>query len=185
MAPVAILLLPREPFRLNDLKKYGTFLGVHMARLYSRFNATAHDDPVHGHFDRDPDHGGFDFPDQVSDPLHSFHYRGKPAWETGPERDERLHGEDSDRRRDPQTLYNAVEGIGALMERLAAVLPAAANEDVAKLTAEVEALRAQLAQAQAPSGDTDDDDEDDSDSDSGETAAAKKPAPRRKAATAA
>lgn len=157
-----------------------------MARLYSRFNATAHDDPVYGHFERDPDHGGFNFPDEVSDPLHSFHYKGKPAWETGPERDERLHGEDSDRRRDPQTLYNAVEGIGALMERLATVLPAsvpaAANDDVAKLTAEIEALKAQLAEAQTPDADDTDGDEEEGGSREDETTAAKKPATRRKAA---
>jgi hypothetical protein len=121
-------------------------------RMYSRTNATAIDDPEFGHFAVSAEHGGFELPDPLADRLHSFHHRGKPAWETEIERDERLHGEDSARRRDPQTLYNAVEGIGTLMERLAAVLPAsipaAANEDVAELTAEVAKLRAQLAEAQ-------------------------------------
>lgn len=151
-------------------------------RMYSRTNATAVDDPVFGHFAVDPDHGGFDLPDELADRLHSFHHRKKPAWETEIEREERLHGEDSARRRDPQTLYNAVEGIGALLERLAAVLPAAApaaaDNDVAALTAEVEALRAQLAEAQAQTPD--------SGAEGGGTeAAGKKAAPRTRKPAAA
>jgi len=119
-------------------------------RLYSLTNATAIDDPEHGRFVPDPDHGGFDLPDELAERLHSFHQRKRPAWETELERDERLHGEESARRRDPETLYNAVAGIADMARHLAALrdVPDAAKDDVAKLTAEVEALKAQLAAAQ-------------------------------------
>jgi hypothetical protein len=77
-------------------------------RLYSRTNAGAIDDPVYGHFEPGKEHGGFDLPDELADRLHSFHQRKRPLWETEIERDERLHGEESARQRDPQTLYTAV-----------------------------------------------------------------------------
>jgi hypothetical protein len=127
-----------------------------VARLYSRMHAGAIDDPEYGHFEPDPDHGGFDLPDELSDRLHSFHHRGKPGWESEIEQDERLHGEESARRRDPETLYNAVAGIAGIAAQLAALqaggVPDAAKGEVAKLTAEVEALRAQLAEATTGSG---------------------------------
>lgn len=90
-------------------------------RLYSRMNAGAIDDPVFGHFEADPDHGGFDLPDELSDALHSVHVRKKPAWETEDERNERLHGEESARRRDPETLYTAVAEIAGIAKDLAAM----------------------------------------------------------------
>jgi hypothetical protein len=55
--------------------------------------------------------GGFDFPDEVSDALHSFAVRGEKLWETDIERQRRLLSEEMDRRRDPASLYDAVEKI--------------------------------------------------------------------------
>jgi hypothetical protein len=77
-------------------------------RLYTRTGATALDDPEYGHFDAAKD-GGFDFPDDLSDRLHSFHSRGKPMWETDIERESRLMAEEMERRRDPATLMDAVQ----------------------------------------------------------------------------
>jgi hypothetical protein len=91
-----------------------------MVRLYSRMNAGAIDDPVFGHFEPGKDHGGFDLPDELSDQLHSIHVRKKPAWETEEERDERLHGEETARRRDPETLYAAVADIANIAKELTA-----------------------------------------------------------------
>jgi hypothetical protein len=93
----------------------------HTVRLYSRTNAGAIDDPVYGHFEPSEDHGGFDLPDELSDHLHSVHVRKKPAWETEEERDERLHGEESARRRDPEQLYNAVADIANIAKELTAM----------------------------------------------------------------
>lgn len=128
-----------------------------MARLYSRMTAAAVDDPEFGHYDVSPEHGGFDFPDELSDRLHRFHHRGTPAWETEDERTRRLHGEEAARRRDPESLYNAVEKIaelaagrgtgagpgvvGALMARLEAV------------QARLDELEAKRAGAATPEGD--------------------------------
>ena len=127
-------------------------------RLYSLMNASAIDDPQHGHFEPDPGHGGFDLPDDLADRLHSFHHRKKRAWETDTERDERLHGEESARRRDPETLYNAVADIAGLARQLAGLQAAAAapSPEVAALTAQVEALCAQLAGLQAGGGESGD-----------------------------
>ena len=96
-------------------------------RLYSKTYAGAIDDPVYGHFEPDKDHGGFDLPDELSDQLHSVHVRRKPAWETEEERNERLHGEESARRRDPETLYNAVAEIAGITKQLAGIQLAAAE----------------------------------------------------------
>jgi hypothetical protein len=124
-------------------------------RLYSRASAGAIDDPAYGHFEPDEDHGGFDLPDELADRLHSMHVRKKPMWETEMERDERLHGEESARRRDPETLYNAVADIANVTKQLAGLQLGAHDEpQVAKLTAEVETLRKQLAEAQASADDT-------------------------------
>jgi hypothetical protein len=119
--------------------------------LYSRTNAKVLDDPEYGHFEADPD-GGFDFPDELSDRQHRFHYRGKPAWETEDERNFRLHGEESDRRRDPETLYNAVAEIAKLAQGLAVPAPAPAMAlppEVTAALAELAELRRQLADLQA------------------------------------
>lgn len=77
-------------------------------RLYSRTGATALDDPEYGHFEAGPS-GGFDFPDELSDRLHSFHVAGRPLWETDVERQHRLIAEEAARRQDPATLLAAVE----------------------------------------------------------------------------
>lgn len=125
-----------------------------MARLYSRTNATAIDDPEFGHFGL-KDHGGFDLPDELSDRLRAFHHRGKPAWETEIERDDRTYGEETARRRDPQSLFTAVEKIAALGEQLARSQGggAAASDDVAALRQQVEALTGRLAAMDGQSGD--------------------------------
>jgi hypothetical protein len=60
-------------------------------RLYPRMDAAAVDDPEHGHFEPGED-GGFPFPDELSDRLLKFHYRGKPAWEADDQRAQRMHG---------------------------------------------------------------------------------------------
>ena len=72
-------------------------------RLYSRTGATAHDHPGYGRFEADAD-GGFDFPDDVADELHSFHVRKSPLWETEIERQARRGSEEEARMRDPATL---------------------------------------------------------------------------------
>jgi hypothetical protein len=96
-------------------------------RLYSRTGVTALEDPEFGHFDADPETGGFDFPDEVSDRLHSFHMRGQPMWETDVERQQRLITEELDRRKDPATLLSAVE---QLVQAARAVQPLTAPEPV-------------------------------------------------------
>lgn len=119
-----------------------------MARLHSRMNAGAVDDPEYGHFEPDPDHGGFEFPDEMSDRLAGFHHRGKPVWETEEQRGERLHGEDLARRRDPAMLYDAVGGFSDALNKLRA----GPDPEVAALTAQVKALTERLAamEGQAP-----------------------------------
>lgn len=77
-------------------------------RLYSRTGATALDHPVHGHFEPGPD-GGFDFPNPLSDELHSFAVGGQHLWETEIERQHRLISEERARRQDPESLLSAVE----------------------------------------------------------------------------
>ena len=121
-------------------------------RLYSLTNAAAVDDPEFGHIEADPDHGGFDLPDELSDRLHRFHYRGRPAWETDEERARRMHGEEMARRRDPESLYSAVSGIADLTRQLAAVqlgqAPAAAEVPPGS-AARIADLERQLAELQA------------------------------------
>lgn len=75
-------------------------------RLYSRTNAgvVQHD----GQQYTPGESGGFDFPDHVSDVLHPFAVRGQRLWETDIERQQRILGEEMDRRRDPASLYEAV-----------------------------------------------------------------------------
>ena len=78
-------------------------------RLYSRTNAgvVQHD----GQQYTPGESGGFDFPDHVSDVLHPFAVRGEKLWETDIERQRRMLAEEMDRRRDPASLYDAVEKI--------------------------------------------------------------------------
>ncbi len=145
-------------------------------RLYSRMNAAAVDDPEHGHFEPGED-GGFDFPDALSDRLQRFHHRGKPAWEADEQRAQRMHGEEMARRRDPESLYTAVSGISELTRQLAELqlgsIPASAESVPAvpsEVTAELEALRRQVAELQAAAASR------------GEGETPEKPAARRKAA---
>lgn len=118
-------------------------------RLYTRTGATALDDPEFGHFDASPE-GGFDFPDPLSDRLHSFHWRGKPMWESDVERQQRLMSEELERRRDPASLYEAV---AQLMQAAkgAAVVAAPAVEAPAEVPAPVsKAPRARKSAASKP-----------------------------------
>ena len=83
-------------------------------RLYSKTGAAS----VHhgGQLYTPGPSGGFDFPDSVSDVLHPFAVRGERLWETDIERQRRILGEEMDRRRDPASLYDAVEKIMAAAE---------------------------------------------------------------------
>jgi hypothetical protein len=123
-----------------------------MARLYSRMNAGAIDDPQYGHFEPDPAHGGFDLPDELSDRLAGFCHRGKPAWETGEQRSERLHGEDLDRRRDPAMLYDAVGEFSGALRQIAGLSSgtSAAAEEIADLKRQLAELKAAAAPAAGP-----------------------------------
>lgn len=60
--------------------------------------------------------GGFDFPEDLAQSLHSFHSQKKPLWETDIERQNRLVAEEAARRADPATLLEAVEKIQRLAE---------------------------------------------------------------------
>lgn len=155
-----------------------------MAVLYTRTNAGAVDDPEFGHFDAGPD-GDFDFPDELSDRLHRFHLRRKPAWETEDERALRLHGEERDRRRDPEALYNAVADIAGMAKQFAGASPAPAPAALSpEVAAELAELRRQVAelQAQAAAGDGGEE----TGAEGGESGAApgRPPASRRKAPAA-
>jgi hypothetical protein len=112
-------------------------------------NASAVDDPEHGHFEPGED-GGFDFPDDLSDRLLRFHHRGKPAWEADEQRALRMHGEEMARRRDPESLYTAVAGISDLTRQLAALQLGNAPADALppEVSAELDALRKQVATLQ-------------------------------------
>ena len=117
-----------------------------MARLYSRMNAGAVDDPEYGHFEPDPEHGGFEFPDELSDRLGGFCHRGKPAWETEEVRSERMHDENLARRRDPAMLYDAVGDFSGALKQLRA----GPGPEVEALTAQVKALTERLAAVEKP-----------------------------------
>jgi hypothetical protein len=133
-------------------------------RLHSLTDAIAVDDPVYGHFEPDPVHGGFDLPDELAERLHRFHVRKRRAWETEIERDERTHGEEHDRRRDPETLYNAVAEIANATKNLAGgqaqPVPADILAEIAALRAELAELRATAHPAPADGGGNGDDDND-------------------------
>ena len=79
-------------------------------RLYTRTGAAALDDPEYGHFDADDD-GFFELPDDLAERLHGFCVGGQPLWETDIERQNRLIGEELERRKDPATLLDAVQQI--------------------------------------------------------------------------
>lgn len=77
-------------------------------RLYPFSNDTVKiADPEYGTFEI-KDHGGFDLPDELSDRLGKVCVRGRRQWESEEERSQRMHASEAERRRDPQTLYEAV-----------------------------------------------------------------------------
>lgn len=128
-------------------------------RLYPRMGQKIVCDPEYGRFgadendkSRQPDSaGGFDFPDELSDRLVRFHHRGRPLWETEEQRNVRTLGEEHARRRDPETLYGAVEDIANITRQLAGLqLGTAQSPDMAALRAQVADLQAQLAEKDAP-----------------------------------
>ena len=93
------------------------------------------------------DAGGFDLPDELSDELHSYHYRGKRIWETEDERAERLQREGLAHRRDPAALYETVSGMADLTRQLAAVqLGQSAAPAPADPEDEIAALKRRLAE---------------------------------------
>lgn len=122
-------------------------------RLYPRMGQKAVADPEYGRYAADeedearrPDHnGGFDFPDELSDRLVRFHHRGHPMWETAEQRNVRVQGEEHARRRDPETLYGAVEDIANITKQLAGLQLG----QMAPQNPELDALRAQVAELQA------------------------------------
>ncbi|MET7746204.1 hypothetical protein [Streptomyces sp. NPDC005385] len=88
-------------------------------RLYTLTGATALEDPEFGKYEAD-EQGGFDFPNELSSRLHSFHVGGKPAWEDDIERQRRLMTEELERRKDPATLLDAVQQIVMAAQNVAA-----------------------------------------------------------------
>lgn len=96
------------------------------------------------------EHGGFDFPDELSDRLHRHHVRGQKLWETQVERDKRLHGEEDARRRDPATMYDAVARLVELAERSGGAQAQA--PDLSKLSPEQLAELAEAVAAAQGSG---------------------------------
>ena len=67
-------------------------------RLYSLVGADSHVTPDGARYAPD-DAGGFDFPDEISDPIEGCAVKGKRLWETEAERVDRLHGMEMARRR--------------------------------------------------------------------------------------
>jgi hypothetical protein len=114
-------------------------------RLYPYPDPVPAVDAPEGHFEPAED-GGFDFPDSLFTRLHSTHHNGEKRWETAVEQRNRRHGEEHDRRRDPETLYNAVAEIANATKNLRQ--PAGVPDDVRE---ELAALRAELAELRAAS----------------------------------
>jgi hypothetical protein len=114
-------------------------------RLYTRTGATALDHPVFGHYDAD-EHGGFDFPNELSDQLHGFASGGRPLWETDVERQRRLISEELERRKDPATLLQAVEQLVAAARTVGVAKDSEGAEEPAS---PVKATRARRSPAKA------------------------------------
>ncbi len=86
-------------------------------RLYSLVGADSHVTPDGTRYIPD-EAGGFDFPDEVSDPIEGCAVKGKRLWETEADRVERLHGMEMARRRDPASMLTAMEENAALTRRV-------------------------------------------------------------------
>jgi hypothetical protein len=116
------------------------------------------DHPVWGHHEAikgdGEDAGGFELPDELSDELHSFHYRGKRIWETEDERSERRQREGLAHRRDPAALYETVSDMADLTRALAAVQLGQSSPVPADPQDEIAALKRRLAELEggAPKG---------------------------------
>ena len=76
-------------------------------RLYSRIDANAVSHA--GQLYKPGDEGAFDVPEHIGRELVTFHAGGRPLWETDISRQNRLIGDEMARRKDPATLYEAVE----------------------------------------------------------------------------
>lgn len=113
------------------------------------------DHPVWGRYEviagDGEDAGGFDLPDELSDEIHSFHYRGKRIWETEDERAERRQREGLAHRRDPAALYETVSGMADLTRQLAAVQLGQSAPGALDPEDEIAALRRRLAELEGAS----------------------------------
>jgi len=115
-------------------------------RLYPRIPTLAVD-AAEGHFEA-ADDGGFDFPGPLAAQLHAARHGRRQVWETSVERQERAHGEDLSRRRDPAAAYDALERITSVLGRAA---DAGSREPLSPEDEEA-ALRARLAELEAARG---------------------------------
>jgi hypothetical protein len=108
------------------------------------------DHPVWGRYEviagDGEDAGGFDLPDELSDEMHSFCYRGKRIWETEDERAERRQREGLAHRRDPAALYETVSDMADLTRQLAQVQLGQAAPAPADPQDEIAALKRRLAE---------------------------------------
>lgn len=148
-------------------------------RLYPYPDPVPAVDAPEGHYEPKDD-GGFDFPDTLFSRLHSTHHNGEKRWETAVERQKRTRGEESARRRDPETLYNAVEQIANATRNLAVgqaqPVPADVLAEIAALRAEIAELRGGQQGHPTPAEGTDGDGTDGTDGEDG----AQKPARGRR-----
>jgi hypothetical protein len=156
-------MVPGLPWRSPSTPAKGETM-----RIYPKNSPMAViDAPGWGHFEADPEEGHFDVPDELSDELLTFAIRGEKLFEDQAGRSVRLHRADLDRRRDPASLYDSIEGItgvfGKLGEMLAqaqaqaqspAAVAAAVPADALARIAELERLLAEAqAAVAAPAGD--------------------------------
>jgi hypothetical protein len=90
-------------------------------RLYPRREGTDSVDHAGVHYVPQPD-GGFDFPPDLCDLLHSAHANKERLWEDQIERQHRLMAEDAARRADPATHLAMSEKIAEASDRAAAAM---------------------------------------------------------------
>lgn len=105
-------------------------------RLYTLTGTTQVKDPVTGiAYEADADGAFNDLPEDLGNFLHSFHVKGKRAWEDDAERARRLRSEQLDKMRDPATLLAEMQKMaanqGALTSILAGALAAAPQAQAA------------------------------------------------------